>query len=84
MLKACENVDTTISDALIGSSPFDQGLIDGILKDIDGTHNYANIGANAALGVSMAVARAAAKSLNIPSLSLSRWEQCDHAPRANA
>lgn len=66
VLKACENVDTTISDALIGSSPFDQGLIDGILKDIDGTHNYANIGANAALGVSMAVARAAAKSLNIP------------------
>lgn len=66
VLKACENVDTTISDALIGSSPFDQGLIDGILKDIDGTHNYANLGANATLGVSMAVARAAAKSLKIP------------------
>lgn len=66
VLKACENVDTTISDALLGSSPFDQGLIDGILKDLDGTHNYANLGANATLGVSMAVARAAAKSLNIP------------------
>lgn len=66
VLKACENVDTTISDALLGSSPFDQGLIDGILKDLDGTENYSNIGANAALGVSMAVARAAAKSLNIP------------------
>lgn len=66
VLKACENVDTTICDALLGSSPFDQGLIDGILKDIDGTENYSNLGANATLGVSMAVARAAAKSLKIP------------------
>ena len=66
VLKAFENVDTTISDALVGSTPFDQGLIDGILKDLDGTSNYSNLGANATLGVSMAVARAAAKSLNIP------------------
>ena len=66
VLKACENVDTIISDALIGASPYDQGLIDSLLKNLDGTHNYGNLGANATLGVSMAVARAAATSLNIP------------------
>ena len=66
VLKACENVDTIISDALIGASPYYQGLIDSLLKNLDGTHNYGNLGANATLGVSMAVARAAATSLNIP------------------
>lgn len=66
VLKACENVDTTISEAIIGSTPFDQGHIDAMLKSIDGTNNYSNLGANATLGVSMAVARAAATSLNIP------------------
>lgn len=66
VLKACENIDTTISDALIGSTPFDQSHIDSLLKTLDGTSNYSNLGANATLGVSMAVARAAASSLNIP------------------
>ncbi len=66
VLKACENVNSQISDELIGLSPFNQAEIDAILKELDGTENYANLGANATLGVSMAVARAAAKSLNIP------------------
>lgn len=66
VLKACENVDTTISEAIIGSTPFDQGHIDAMLKSIDGTNNYSNLGANSTLGVSMAIARAAASSLNIP------------------
>lgn len=66
VLKACENIDTTISNALIGATPFDQSHIDKLLKNLDGTHNYSNLGANATLGVSMAVARAAATSLNIP------------------
>ncbi|ETD22180.1 MULTISPECIES: phosphopyruvate hydratase [Helicobacter] len=66
VLKACENVDAIISDALVGTSPYDQAFIDSTLKEIDGTNNYANIGANASLGVSMAVARASAKSLKIP------------------
>lgn len=66
VLKAAENVETTIADALIGISPYDQGAIDKILKDLDGSDNYANLGANATLGVSMAVARSAASSLNIP------------------
>ena len=66
VLKACENVNTQISDELIGISPFNQAEVDAIIKELDGTDNYANLGANAVLGVSMAVARAAAKSLNIP------------------
>lgn len=66
VLKACENIEAIISDALVGVSPYDQSFIDSTLKEIDGTNNYANIGANATLGVSMAVARAAAKSLKIP------------------
>lgn len=66
VLKAVENVEATIADALIGVSPYDQGAIDKVLKDLDGSDNYANLGANATLGVSMAVARAAASSLNIP------------------
>jgi enolase len=66
VLKACENINTIIADNLIGINPYDQGLVDGIMKEIDGTDNYSSLGANAVLGVSMAVARAAAKSLGIP------------------
>lgn len=66
VLRACENVNTKLSEELIGLSPFDQSEIDTIIQELDGTENFANIGANAALGVSMAVARSAAKSLNIP------------------
>jgi enolase len=66
VLKACENVNTTIADALIGVSPFNQAEIDAIMKELDGTDNYGELGANATLGVSMAVARAASESLGIP------------------
>ena len=66
VLKACGNINSTIADALVGLNPFDQGLIDGVMKEIDGTDNYSNLGANAVLGVSMAVARAAAESLGMP------------------
>ncbi len=66
VLTACENVNIKIADELIGMSPYNQSEVDAIMKEIDGTDNYANIGANAVLGVSMAVARAAAKSLNMP------------------
>ncbi len=64
--KAVENVNSTIANELIGLSPFNQAEVDATMKDIDGTHNYGNLGANAVLGVSMAVARAAASSLKIP------------------
>ncbi len=66
VLKACENVNTSIADTLCGMNPFDQRNIDNTLIELDGTENFSNLGANATLGVSMAVARAAAKSLNIP------------------
>jgi enolase len=66
VLKACENVKTVLADEIMGLSPFNQGHIDAVIKQVDGTENYSNIGANAALGVSMAVARAAASSLGLP------------------
>ena len=66
VLKACENVNTEISDELIGLSPFNQAFIDDAMKSLDGTENYGRLGANSVLGVSMAVARAAASSLGIP------------------
>lgn len=66
VLKACENVNTQIADDLVGMSPFDQSAIDASMKVLDGTENYGNLGANAVLGVSMAVARVAALSLKIP------------------
>ena len=66
VLKAVENVNTKIADELIGQSPFNQAEIDAIMKELDGTNNYSNLGANAVLGVSMATARVAAASLNMP------------------
>ena len=66
VLKAVEHVNTHINDALLGLSPFNQAEIDITMKQHDGTGNYSNLGANAVLGVSMAVARAAAKNLQMP------------------
>jgi len=66
VLKAVENVNTQIAEALVGISPFNQAEVDLVMKELDGTDNYANLGANAVLGVSMAVARAAANSLKMP------------------
>jgi enolase len=66
VLKAVGHVNNEISDALLGLSPFNQAVIDATMKEVDGTENYGNLGANAVLGVSMAVARAAAKSLGMP------------------
>ncbi|MDE6958539.1 phosphopyruvate hydratase [Helicobacter apodemus] len=66
VLKACENIQTTIYDTISGLNPYEQTRIDNLLIQADNTENFSNLGANAILGVSMAVARAAAKSLNIP------------------
>ena len=66
VLKAVSHVNNEISDTLIGLSPFNQATIDATMKELDGTDNYGNLGANAVLGVSMAVARAAAASLGMP------------------
>lgn len=64
--KAVENVNKKLAEAVIGENALDQNRIDQILIDTDGTDNKSNVGANAALGVSMAVARAAAMALRIP------------------
>lgn len=66
VLKAVKNVNEEIKKALIGQEIFNQKNIDDIMLKLDGTQNYSNLGANAVLGVSMAAARAAASSLNIP------------------
>ncbi|WP_331774865.1 phosphopyruvate hydratase [Sulfurospirillum sp. 1612] len=66
VLKAIENVNVEIADELIGLDPFDQADIDNVMKRLDGTQNYGRLGANAVLGVSMAVARACANSLGMP------------------
>ena len=66
VLKAVSNVNEIIAEELVGLSPFNQAEVDATMKDIDGTNNYSKLGANAVLGVSMAVARAAATSLKIP------------------
>jgi len=64
VLQAVANVDNAIGPALRGLSPFDQGAIDQQLIDLDGTPDKSKLGANAILAVSLAVARAAAASLN--------------------
>ena len=61
VLKAIENVNTRISEELVGYSVFEQNLIDKIMIDLDGTDNKSKLGANAILGVSLAVAKAAAQ-----------------------
>jgi enolase len=64
--KAVENVREIIAPELVGFSVFDQNLIDQIMIDLDGTKNKGNLGANAILGVSLAVAKAAAAELKQP------------------
>jgi len=61
VLNACENVDEKIREALIGEEVSDQRDIDDIMLELDGTPNKSNLGANANLGVSLAVAKAAAQ-----------------------
>lgn len=66
VLKAVENVNKIIFPALDGLDVFNQNDLDKIMIELDGTHNKAKLGANAILGVSMAIAKAAAKTLEMP------------------
>jgi enolase len=66
VLKAVENVNTTIAKALKGKDPADQRGLDELMIELDGTHNKANLGANAILGASMAICSAAAQQANMP------------------
>ena len=64
--KAVENVNAIIAQELLGVSIFEQNAIDKLMIDLDGTTNKSKLGANAILGVSLAVAKAAANELNMP------------------
>lgn len=64
--KAVLNVNTRLADAIVGENALNQAYIDALLLETDGTENKSSVGANAMLGVSMAVARAAALALRIP------------------
>ncbi len=66
VLKAVENINTTIVEALIGADAMDQLAVDAQLRELDGTPNKKNLGANAILGVSLAVAKAAANFTQQP------------------
>jgi len=66
VMQAVKNVNDTIAEALVGFPVFDQNLLDKIMIELDGTDNKGNLGANAILGVSLAIARAAAQELNMP------------------
>ncbi|MCH5262149.1 MAG: phosphopyruvate hydratase [Lachnospiraceae bacterium] len=64
--KAVHNVNTKIREVLMGMNAFDQGLVDRILIEQDGTDNKSNLGANATLSVSMACAKVCAEAMGIP------------------
>ena len=66
VLKAVANVNEIIAEELIGVSVFEQNAIDQLMIDLDGTANKSKLGANAILGVSLAVAKAAANELGMP------------------
>jgi len=66
VLNACNNIDDKIREALIGEDVFEQRYIDDIMIELDGTENKSLLGANAILGVSMAVAKAAAEESGQP------------------
>ena len=66
VLKAVSNVNDIITEELIGTSVFEQNAIDQLMIDLDGTPNKSKLGANAILGISLAVAKAAANELGMP------------------
>ena len=65
VLKAVSNVNETIADEILGLDALNQAQLDDTLRELDGTNNYSKLGANATLGVSIAVCKAAAESLGL-------------------
>ena len=66
VIKAVDNVNQTLGPSVLGLDSLDQAEVDKVLRDADGTPNKGKLGANAILGVSMAVARAAAETVGLP------------------
>lgn len=81
--KAVDNVNTKISEAILGENALDQTYIDSLLIQTDGTDNKSNLGANATLGVSMAVARAACYGTSDSALSVYRRLSCEQDASTN-
>ena len=83
VLKAVENINGSISKALVGLDSSDQSAIDKAMLTLDGTPNKSKLGANAILGVSLAVARAAANSKKVAALSASKPRNCQADARTD-
>ena len=66
VLQAVEHVNTDLAEAVVGLDAFDQAIVDNVMCEVDGTENKGRDGANAILGISMAVARAAAEAAGLP------------------
>lgn len=80
VLKAVSNVNNIIAPALIGLNVFNQEVLDGIMLDLDGTKNKSNLGANAILAVSLAIAKAAASCAKLPLYRYLGGEKADLMP----
>lgn len=74
VLKAVENVNTVIADHLMGMDALDQVAVDKAMIELDGTPNKGKLGANAILGVSLAVAKAC-KPIRITFIQIFRWSK---------
>jgi Enolase len=81
--KAVENVNEVIAPELLGYDAYDQVGIDHLMLELDGTENKSKLGANAILGVSLAVARAAADSVGLPLVRLPGRRQRQDPARAD-
>jgi enolase len=80
VLSAISNIQKEIAPELIGADPFAQSVIDKLMIDLDGTANKSKLGANAILGVSLAVARAASNSKKMPLYKFIGGENADLLP----
>ena len=80
VLKAVNNVNDVLAPALLGMSVFEQESIDNTMIDLDGTPNKSNLGANAVLGISLAVAKAAAASSGKPLYQNNGWPSAKTLP----
>ena len=81
--KAVDNVNNIIAEKLEGENVYDQVKIDKMLIDIDGTENKAKLGANATLGVSLAVAKAASQITWNELIQLHWWSKCKRITSSN-
>jgi len=83
VLNAVRHVNETIREALVGRDATEQVLVDELMIELDGTPNKGRLGANAILGVSLAVAKAAAKRKPAAPVPVCRWGLSTHATRSH-